>query len=141
SQVAGTGFDASVWETWPYLTAGASLEIAGDDERGSVEALREWLTAKAVTISFLPTPLAEAIIRPGEWKPKRLKRILTGGDRLRERPAENWAVEVVNHYGPTEFTVVATAGIVEKSGKSAPTIGKPISNTRVYLLNNAEGMQ
>ncbi|HEV2962010.1 MAG TPA: amino acid adenylation domain-containing protein, partial [Candidatus Angelobacter sp.] len=141
SQVAGIGFDASVWETWPYLAAGASLEIAADDERGSAKELREWLTAKGVTISFLPTPLAEAVMRLGEWKPECLKRILTGGDRLQDRPPAHWVVEVVNHYGPTECTVVATAGTVEKTGRSSPTIGKPISNTRVYVLSNAEELQ
>jgi amino acid adenylation domain-containing protein/non-ribosomal peptide synthase protein (TIGR01720 family) len=141
SQVAGTGFDASEWETWPYLAAGASLQIAGESERGSAKDLREWLAAKDVTISFLPTPLAEAVMRLGEWKARRLQRILTGGDRLQERPPDNWSVEVINHYGPTECTVVATAARVEKPGKSSPSIGKPISNTQVYVLNNAQDMQ
>ena len=37
-------------------------------------------------------------MRDGEWRPRLFKKILTGGDRLRERPPENWTVEVVNHY-------------------------------------------
>src|SRR5205085_1522493 len=108
SQVAGVGFDASVWEIWPYLAAGASLEIAAEEERVSAEKLREWLEEKSVTISFLPTPLAEAVMRISEWKPRQLKRILTGGDRLQERPPETWNIEVVTYYGPTDGTVVAT---------------------------------
>ncbi|HEY6349972.1 MAG TPA: non-ribosomal peptide synthase/polyketide synthase [Candidatus Angelobacter sp.] len=139
SQVAGTGFDASVWETWPYLAAGASLEIAADEDRGSAERLREWLVAKGITVSFVPTPLAEAVMRLGEWNSKELRLILTGGDRLQERPPEGWTVEVVNHYGPTECTVVATVGAVEKHGLGFPAIGKPVSNTRAYVLD--EDMQ
>ena len=56
SHMAGVGFDASVWETWPYLAAGASLEIAAEEERVSAQKLREWLVEKEVTIGFLPTP-------------------------------------------------------------------------------------
>jgi amino acid adenylation domain-containing protein len=135
SQLAGVGFDASVWETWPYLGVGASLEIAGEEERVSAEKLRGWLVEKKITISFLPTPLAEAVMRQGEWEAPELKRILTGGDRLHERPGQSWTVEVVNHYGPTENTVVATAAKVADSGIGLPVIGKPISNVRVYVLD------
>jgi amino acid adenylation domain-containing protein/non-ribosomal peptide synthase protein (TIGR01720 family) len=134
SQIAAAGFDASIWEIWPCLAAGASLEIAGED-RGPAEKLQEWLMVKGITTAFLPTPLAEAVMRLGEWKPSELKRILTGGDRLRERPPQSWDLDVVNHYGPTECTVVATAATVEKRGEGWPTIGKPISNARVYVLD------
>jgi amino acid adenylation domain-containing protein/non-ribosomal peptide synthase protein (TIGR01720 family) len=135
SQVAGAGFDASVWETWPYLAAGASLEIAAEEERISNEKLRDWLAVKEITVAFLPTPLAAALIRHKDWKPQRLRTILTGGDRLQDRPAENWSVEVVNHYGPTESTVVATSTTVEKDRTGLPAIGRPISNIRVYVLD------
>ena len=135
SQVAGVGFDASVWETWPYLAAGAGLEIAAEEERISAEKLHDWLAEKEVTIAFLPTPLAEALMRHESWKTQRLRTILIGGDRLQHRPPENWSVEVVNHYGPTESTVVATAATVEKAGTGLPPIGRPISNTRVYILD------
>ena len=135
SQVAGPGFDASVWETWPYLAAGASLEIAAEEERISSEKLRDWLVEKELTVAFLPTPLAEALMRHKDWKPQHLRTILTGGDRLQHRPAENWPVEVVNHYGPTESTVVATSAAIEKDGTGLPPIGRPISNIRVYVFD------
>jgi amino acid adenylation domain-containing protein/non-ribosomal peptide synthase protein (TIGR01720 family) len=135
SHVAGVGFDASVWETWPYLAAGASVAIAGKDDRLSGEKLREWLEKFGVTTSFLPTPLAEAVMQSEEWAPPRLKRILTGGDRLRTRPPATWIPEIVNHYGPTECTVVATAAAVQKTGVRWPAIGRPISNMRGYVLD------
>ncbi|HEV8491010.1 MAG TPA: amino acid adenylation domain-containing protein, partial [Candidatus Angelobacter sp.] len=135
SQLAGAGFDASVWETWPYLAAGASLEIAAEEERISSEKLRDWLVEKEPTIAFLPTPLAEALMRHKDWKPQHLRTILTGGDRLQHRPVENWSVEVVNHYGPTESTVVATSATVEKGETGLPPIGRPISNIRVYVFD------
>src|SRR4029079_18652510 len=41
----------------------------------------------------------------------------------------------VNHYGPTEGTVVATAGEVLAGEEGAPSIGRPIANARVYLVD------
>ena len=52
SQVANLGFDATVWETWPYLAAGASLNLADDLTCKDAVALRDWLLLNDITISF-----------------------------------------------------------------------------------------
>ena len=65
TQLAGTAFDASVWEIWPYLSKGASLCIVGSEILSSPVHLRDWLVSQAVTISFLPTPLAEMVLPAG----------------------------------------------------------------------------
>jgi amino acid adenylation domain-containing protein len=134
--LAGPGFDASVWETWAPLTAGASLHIPSPDIVLSPPALLAWMADHGITVAFLPTPLAEAVL--GEPLPERLalRVLLTGGDRLRRRPAPGLPFALVNHYGPTEATVVATAGRVAPEGERAPEIGGPIANTRVYLLDS-----
>ena len=62
SHVAGLGFDAAVWELWPYLAAGASVHLAEEATRTSAELLREWLLARRITIGFVPTPLAERLL-------------------------------------------------------------------------------
>jgi amino acid adenylation domain-containing protein len=135
SVVAGVGFDAAVWEVWPSLAVGGSLEIAGEEERVSGEKLREWLREERIGTSFLPTPLAESVMREGKGREGTgLKRLLTGGDRLQERPWAGYEAEVVNHYGPTENTVVATAGVVGR-GERRPGIGRAISNVQVYVLD------
>src|SRR5437867_9556578 len=54
------GFDAAVWEVWPYLTAGASLHLPEATTRVSPEHLRDWLVKERITISFLPTALARS---------------------------------------------------------------------------------
>jgi non-ribosomal peptide synthetase component F len=41
--VAGVGFDASAWETWPYLTRGASLYVPLEELRTAPAELRDWL--------------------------------------------------------------------------------------------------
>ncbi len=137
SHVAGLGFDASVWELWPYLAAGAAVHLADDVTRSSPELLRDWIVAKGITIAFVPTPLAERIIS-FEWpRETALRMLLTGGDVLHHHPPRGLPFTFVNNYGPTESTVVATSGIVlPRNGAGAlPSIGQPIANTRVYLLD------
>src|SRR5206468_8832608 len=79
SHLAGLGFDAAVWELWPYLVAGASIHLADDVTRGSAELLRDWLLAERISISFVPTPLTERLLRL-EWpETTPLRMLLTGG--------------------------------------------------------------
>ncbi|HEX3086657.1 MAG TPA: amino acid adenylation domain-containing protein, partial [Pyrinomonadaceae bacterium] len=135
SHLAAVGFDAGVWEVWPYLTAGATVCIPDDSTRLAPEALRNWIVKNKITISFLPTTLAESLIDL-EWPQTALRFLLTGADTLHRRPTKKLPFEFVNNYGPTEGTVVATSGRV-RSGQCSelPTIGRPIANTRVYLLD------
>ncbi|HEV7586613.1 MAG TPA: amino acid adenylation domain-containing protein, partial [Longimicrobium sp.] len=133
--VASPGFDASAWETWPYLTRGASVDVAPEEVRADPPALRDWLVGRAVTVSFVPTPLAEPLLAL-EWpRTAALRWLLTGGDRLQARPSAELPFALSNNYGPTECTVVATSGAVAAEGERAPSIGRPIANTRVYVLD------
>jgi amino acid adenylation domain-containing protein len=134
TQLAGLGFDASVWEIWPCLAAGASLLLVPEEVRLSPPRLREWLAREGISLSFLPTPLAEAALA-GPWPAApALRALLTGGDRLHRRPSGT-GFRLVNHYGPTEASVVATAADVAPSGTGAPLIGRPVDNLRAYLLD------
>lgn len=134
THLAGAGFDASVWELWPYLTAGASLHLVDDETRTSPERLLNYLVTKEITISFLPTPLAESVLAL-EWPAScALRVMLTGGDKLHRYPARPKPFVLVNNYGPTENTVVATSGPVS-CGDVSPSIGRPIANVEVYLLD------
>ncbi|WP_420129475.1 amino acid adenylation domain-containing protein [Longimicrobium sp.] len=135
TQVASPGFDAAVWEVWPYLTCGASVHVVPEEVRADPPALRDWLVQHAITVSFIPTPVAEPLLAL-EWPADAaLRWMLTGGDRLRARPRVGMPFALSNNYGPTECTVVATSGVVEAEGARAPSIGGPIQNTRVYVLD------
>ena len=138
SLLAGVGFDAAVWETWPYLTAGASLHLPNDCTRLSSELLRDWLVTEGITISFLPTALAERVMTL-EWPLNTaLRTLLTGAETLHRFPSKNLPFKLVNNYGPTECTVVATSGFVSPntSANTLPTIGRPIANTEIYILDD-----
>jgi len=139
SHVAGLGFDAAVWELWPYLAAGASVHLADEDTRNAAELLWDWLLAKGITIGFVPTPLAERLLALDHTWPHQtdLRILLTGGDMLHHYPTAELPCLLVNNYGPTECTVVATSGRVPSNGspKMPPPIGSAITNTVIHLLD------
>jgi amino acid adenylation domain-containing protein len=137
TQVAGLGFDAAVWEIWPYLTAGAVINLSSEEERTSPIKLVNWLVEQQITICFLPTPLAEAVLNEKWPEQMALDRLLTGGDKLHRWPRGSTPFRLFNNYGPTENAVVTTAGHVGGpiEGMALPSIGRPIENTKIFLLD------
>jgi amino acid adenylation domain-containing protein len=137
TQIASVAFDASVWELWPYLTVGASIYCPDEETRLSPEQLQDWLVSHGITISFLPTPLAEQMLMLNWPTDITLRTLLTGGDKLRHYPPTDLPFELVNNYGPTENSVVTTSGEItpEKSLHLAPSIGRPITNVQLYILD------
>ncbi len=137
TQLASVAFDAAVWELWPALCAGASVQLVPEEVRTLVGQLPQWLSEREVTVSFLPTPLAEQVLRQ-EWPAEsRLRFLLTGGDQLHVYRGEV-GFAVVNHYGPTEATVLCTAGAVARRAEVSgvlPPIGRAVANTQVYVLD------
>ncbi len=137
--LAGVGFDAAVWEIWPHLAVGASLHLPDEETRLSAEALRDWLVAQRITISFVPTAIAEQLIGLPWPAETALRFLLTGADTLHRFPPAGLPFALVNNYGPTECTVVATSGIIAPDTKHdpLPSIGRAIDNVCVHLLDEA----
>ena len=133
--IASPAFDASVWELWPYLLRGASVHIPDEATRLVPEDLLRWLAAEKITVSFLPTPMAEAVLGEKLLSGLALRALLTGGDKLHRAPERKPPFQLVNHYGPTENTVVSTCSVVRAGELSAPPIGRPIDNTQCYVLD------
>jgi amino acid adenylation domain-containing protein len=135
---ASVGFDAAVWEIWPVLVVGATLCLPDELTRKSPELLRDWLVEQQITISFVPTAIAEQLITLSWPQQTALRYLLTGGDRLQRYPPSGLPFSLINNYGPTECTVVATSGLVDPahSGNSWPTIGVPIDNVTLHVLDD-----
>ncbi|WP_025109114.1 non-ribosomal peptide synthetase [Pseudomonas sp. H1h] len=135
SSLAGFGFDAMAWEVWPALCVGAILHLApASDGSEDIDALLDWWRAQPLDVSFLPTPIAEYAFSRQLDHPT-LRTLLIGGDRLRQFPRQQ-SFAVINNYGPTEATVVATSGRIDAG--QALHIGKPVSNATVYLLDEQQ---
>ena len=132
ASVAGFGFDAMAWEVWPALCVGATLHLPpAHDGAEDIDALLGWWRAQPLDVCFLPTPVAEYAFSQGLHHPT-LRTLLIGGDRLRSfTQAQSFAV--INNYGPTEATVVATSGPMAV-GRPLH-IGAPVANARVYVLD------
>jgi amino acid adenylation domain-containing protein len=143
TQVASLGFDAAVWEIWACLASGATLHLPAQEARLEPAWLAAWMARRGITVSFLPTPLAEALLADGGPQIPSLRRLLVGGDRLRLRPEPGCSFTLINHYGPAEASVVTSAGLVlpcqrGEAGASltpSPTLGRPIDGLRVCLLD------
>ncbi|MGB7605432.1 MAG: amino acid adenylation domain-containing protein [Lutisporaceae bacterium] len=135
TKYAGFGFDASVWEIFPYIIAGAAIHIIDEEIKLDVEKLNEYYNENKITISFLPTQICEQFMKQEN---KTLRYLLAGGDKLRHFEAKSY--KVVNNYGPTENTVVTTSFIVDKEYDNIP-IGRPIANSQVYILDKNNKLQ
>ena len=129
---ASVGFDASVWELWPYLLAGATVHVIPAEQRGEPEWLAAYTRTHKLTHVFVPTHLYEQWDRLRVDLPSGL-RLLTGGDRLHHRDKQGW--DVWNNYGPTECTVVTTSCHLPEDWSQQITIGSPIDNVRTYILD------
>ncbi|PHA38394.1 non-ribosomal peptide synthetase, partial [Bacillus pseudomycoides] len=137
TQIAGIAFDSAVQEIWPYLTAGAALYLSTEELRINPEALRDWLIDSRITASFAPTPILERLLKLSWPEKTDLRFIITGGDQLTQYPSEQIPFAVINQYGPSENTVVTTDCYVPVGMTTGtPSIGRPIANTEVYVLDS-----
>ncbi|HZO75288.1 MAG TPA: non-ribosomal peptide synthetase [Ktedonobacteraceae bacterium] len=138
TQLTSPAFDATGWELWPYLTLGARIYFPDEETRVTPTALRDWLIEQDITITFLPTLLAESVMALDWPSPISLRLLLTGADKLQHYPSSALPFTLVNNYGPTEATVVTTSGIVSPTERSdtPPSIGRPIDHAQTYILDD-----
>ena len=134
---AALTFDVSVFDLWAALCAGATLVLAGDEERRSVDALARLMIEHRVTAAELP-PSLMPLLDPAELADLRL--VSVGGEAPPAVLVDEWATggrEFWNGYGPTETTVAVTLMRCEPpSGGRIPPIGLPMPNHRAYVLDD-----
>lgn len=149
TQFATYSFDASVWDTFGSLCWGARLHLLSSEERMSADAFADAIyRTKATFIAILPTvffnQIATHLSEEDHYKFDTVKRVSVGGEALSgeivrafQRKFKN-NIEIVNLYGPTESTVVATGykvkDLIPENQANIP-IGKPFSNYKVYITN------
>jgi amino acid adenylation domain-containing protein len=136
SLVASPGFDASVWELWPYLAAGASLHVPPDHIRHDPVGWRDWLVEESITVAFAPTAVAERLMELPWPAGTALRYLLTGGDALLVTPPPGLGFVVVNNYGVTEATVVTTSVQLSPSENSVPPIGRAVTGAELHVVDD-----
>ncbi|GAA0603000.1 hypothetical protein GCM10010174_19080 [Kutzneria viridogrisea] len=132
-QFASLSFDAASWEVCMGLLSGACLVVAPADRVLPGEPLAELVAEHAVTHVTLP-PTALAAL-PANGLPEGMT-LVVAGEATQPSTVEQWSAgrTMINAYGPTETTVCATMS-GPLSGAVVAPIGRPITNSRVYVLD------
>lgn len=131
-------FDLTVTSIFCSLTRGKSLTVFNQFE-DVPDILRDSFGSKTEVDVIKMTPAHILVLENLGLKTDKIKKAIVGGEELTTRHVEilqsiNPAMEIVNEYGPTE----ATVGCVIKDvihPKDALTIGKPIDNAEVFILD------
>jgi amino acid adenylation domain-containing protein len=133
-QFASINFDASIWQMFTALQAGATLYVASEEERRSGTGLVSLIERERVDTADLPPSLLGVL--PPEQIPS-LRTISTGGERVTAETTGRWQKgrRFFNVYGPTETTVAVTMMECKHPSEAAPPIGRPIKNASVYILD------
>nr|VFJ66085.1 MAG: amino acid adenylation domain-containing protein [Candidatus Kentron sp. FW] len=132
-------FDASVWEFYAPLVAGARLVLARPDWQKDLTSLIGTITRHQITILQMVPSLLQAITSLPEMSTvTSLKRIFCGGEKLSRtlmvRTLDIPGAELVNLYGPTEACIDATFWRCSPEHATVP-IGKPVANSKTYILD------
>lgn len=129
-------FDIAAVELQLPLTIGATIELLGRDIATNGEALADALASCGATVSQA-TPSAWRLLLEAGWSGNPNLLAISGGEALTRDLADDLLARVGrlwNGYGPSETTIYSTGTWVASDGKPI-SIGRPVANTRVYLLD------
>ncbi len=133
---ASFGFDASIMEVFPPLISGSAIHVISEDIKLSLTDLNDYFEKNNIRGGFLTTQFAEQFNENVDNKS--LRYLDAGGEKLRTYIKRGY--DFYNGYGPTECTVYTTFFRVDKNYPNIP-IGKPLANTRIYVLAKNNKLQ
>ena len=124
-------FDASVNDLYPILTAGGELHIFSSEMRKDMESMYKYLCEHHIKGLEFTTQLAMAMMQQYQLP---IEYLFVGGEKLKPFPKTGY--DVINVYGPTEFTDISSYYVVDqtKSIEDIP-IGKPVPNTMSLIVD------
>ncbi|MEV5483481.1 MULTISPECIES: MupA/Atu3671 family FMN-dependent luciferase-like monooxygenase [Streptomyces] len=140
-QWASAGFDVSVQEIFATLASGAALVLLDDETRYDPAAVAEHLRQHEVQRMSVPYTPLKHLARELAHVPS-LRQLLVGGERLvitpelRALAEANPQLEIHNHYGPTETSVVVISHRVDPLTETVPPIGRPVDNVMLRVLDD-----
>ncbi|MBW4718810.1 non-ribosomal peptide synthetase [Saccharothrix obliqua] len=140
AQIGSPGFDVTIDELWPFLSTGASVVIASDDDRSAPHRLAAWLRAAGVTNTYVPPLLLESLFRlPAPVDLGAVRLVRTGGERLAAYPPADFPCRVLNEYGPTETVAGSVFCDVSawRDRDIPPPIGTPLPHIRLSVRDES----
>jgi amino acid adenylation domain-containing protein len=134
-QFSSLGFDVSLWDYLLTLAVGGTLYVPAGGKVPLGEELRRELVEGAVTVLALPPSVLALLPEQGL---EHLRVVMAAGEACPPELVERWGRgrRFVNGYGPTEVSVFATWEECV-AGEGRPPIGRPLANTRAYVLDGA----
>jgi len=147
AQFASISFDIAIEEIFPTWISGGTLVVREEDASLAVGDFLRWVDQNRVTALDLPTAYWHELVRELAESalnlPKSLRLVIVGGEKAQSGALATWRkiagsrVRWVNTYGPTETSVIVTS-YEPKEPEELPSvlpIGRPIANTKIYILN------
>jgi amino acid adenylation domain-containing protein len=146
-QFAALSFDVAFQEMFTTLCTGGTLVLVDEWLRRDARALTEFLAHRAVNRLFLPPLMLQSIAehcRTDRVVLDQLRDVICAGEQLRITPEivgffkKHRQCRLHNHYGPTETHVVTSLTLSDEPDRwpALPTIGRPIANTQIYILDH-----
>ncbi len=149
-QFTTVSFDVSFQEIFMTLLNGGELYLLKKEIRDDFNKLFDFIEENEINILYLPASFLKFVFNQKEYAnkfPRTVKHILAAGEQLivteqlRQYLQEN-NVYLHNHYGPSETHVVTMLTILpDGENPEIPAIGKPITNTQIYIVNNEMALQ
>ncbi|MFC4307449.1 amino acid adenylation domain-containing protein, partial [Steroidobacter flavus] len=145
-QFAALSFDVAFQDTFSTLCTGGMLVLLDEWVRRDASALWDFLGEQHIERLFVPPLMLQSLAEHGTESNRqlRLRDVITAGEQLRISPEISRMFERLpecrlhNHYGPTETHVVTALTLPQSSAEwpTLPPIGRPIANTRIYILDS-----
>ena len=135
--VTTLSFDIAALELFLPLISGAQVVIAAEEAVADGSQLRACLEQEAITI-MQATPITWRLLLEAGWNGNPHLKLLCGGEALPRELADqllSCGASLWNMYGPTETTIWSAVSRVEPA-PAAVTIGHPIANTQLYVLDS-----
>nr|WP_255705659.1 non-ribosomal peptide synthase/polyketide synthase [Xenorhabdus sp. PB61.4] len=139
-QFATFSFDVSVEECFSALCNGATLVMRDDSWLTSIPEFITLTRQNYITVMFLPTLFWSELAAREQRLPDALRLIIIGSEAVKKHAIQDWFRQdsyrprLLNAYGPTENTVTATCQEISSPSEDR-SIGRPLKNTRIYLLD------
>ncbi|MBD2523673.1 non-ribosomal peptide synthetase [Nostoc sp. FACHB-133] len=150
-QFASISFDTAAEEIFPCLVQGATLVLRTDSMLSSIPSFLQKCQALNLTVLDLPTAfwhqLTAELAEESLQLPEQLRLVIIGGEKALSQRLAIWQkyvgerVQLINSYGPTEATIVATMSNLSKLTEVDPAlrevpIGRGIHNVQIYVLDS-----
>ncbi|MDK8179896.1 non-ribosomal peptide synthetase [Paenibacillus sp. UMB4589-SE434] len=147
-QLSSYSFDGSAFDIFGALTNGAHLVLVPQETLLDATKLAALIAGERISVMLITTAYFNVLVDVNTACLNEVRVILFGGERVsvahvRKALQQIGPGKLKHAYGPSESTVYATWYDVNEVAEDAVTvpIGRPLSNTKLYILNDQNGLQ